>query len=173
MLGRILLGATVLSLTCQYLFGQEYLTPRKVAPEQIPAYGSDAEKVPPLTIVTATEQLPYGACDGDITPRQRTLCLQQTSEFMNGLASETVREAARAIGEQPRVTQAQRQFAERTLVQAQEIWAKNRDLECGLLARFDVTLPGDIYERRLRCLIRADRERIAALRLKFAKDARP
>ena len=172
MLGRILLGATVLSLSCQYLSGQE-LKPRRIAPDQIPAYGIDSDKVSPLTIVPASEQLPYGACDGDIVPRQRILCLQQTSELMNGLASETVKDVAKAVGEQPRVTQAQRQFAERTLVQAQEIWVKNRDLECGLLARFEVALPGDIYERRLRCLIRADRERIAALKLKFGKDARP
>jgi hypothetical protein len=37
-------------------------------------------------------------------------------------------------------------------------------VECGPLAGFDKSLVGDVYERRLRCLIRADRERIIVLK---------
>jgi hypothetical protein len=88
---------------------------------------------------------------------------------MDELAADTLKETMRTIGERPTISRGQRLFVERVLPQADELWRKTRDLECGPLAAFETALPGDTYERRLRCLIRADRERIAILKARFGK----
>jgi hypothetical protein len=83
---------------------------------------------------------------------------------MNEALTTTSKDVLRSLGQQSGVSQGQRLFAERTLAEAQELWRKMRDVECGPLAGLDKSLVGDVYERRLRCLIRADRERILVLK---------
>jgi uncharacterized protein YecT (DUF1311 family) len=166
MLSRLVVSC-VLSLAAQLALAQQSDPPRKIAPERFPAYGGVSDAAAAVTVIPATDDLPYGACKKELPTRQRSLCLQQTSELMNALAAEAVKNAVAAIAARPSVGQGQRVFADRGIADAQELWRKQRDLECGSLVGFDLSLDGDTYERRLRCLIRSDRERIDSLARRY------
>jgi uncharacterized protein YecT (DUF1311 family) len=171
MLSRLVAASCVLSLAAQLALAQQSNPPRKIAPERFPAYGGVSDAVAAVSVIPATDELPYGACNKELPRRQRTLCLQQTSELMDGLAAEAVKNAMTAIAARPSVGQGQRGLADRGIAEAQELWRKQRDLECGSLVGFDLSLDGDTYERRLRCLVRSDRERIDTLARRYGNGA--
>lgn len=140
---------------------------RQIAPDRFPAYGSPINAEPVVRVVPATAKLPYGACEDTLPRIARLTCLRETSILMDDLVAENAKEALKALGERRRVRNAQHSL-ERAFSQAQELWRTLRDLECGELIILQSELSGDTYERKLRCLIRADLDRIAAMKLMTA-----
>jgi uncharacterized protein YecT (DUF1311 family) len=142
-------------------------TPVAPAPPPKPVVAKPAKPAPPPPPppVTPSRDKPYGAC----TPGALdwVSCLGVAAELADRGVEHEEQAVLATLGGRPGVNPLIADSAARSLRSAGEAWRILRDRECADLPLIEQGLDGGLYERRLRCRIRRDIDRIEVLRERY------
>jgi uncharacterized protein YecT (DUF1311 family) len=139
--------------------------PAPTSPPPAKPSPSAAASRPPAPAPIPSREKPFGICEP--SANDFVVCLGAALSLADRAVDDAERAVLASLGGRPGVNPLIAETAARSLKAADDAWRILRDRECNDLPLIEAGLEGSIYERRLRCRLRRDIDRVEFLRVRY------